>query len=402
MPTQSRIVRYGAPVVPDFQRAAERLVAQRNVEHDRFVAENRARQQAQMEAAQEGLRVQGERARAAASEMMEDARASLDGQMMQARARAESRMPKFDEWLQADAELAQDEQRTEFLTSRAQSRADRRAESAAQKARLDQQIWEQSTPRDPISGMFNVTKRADYREGMPQRGAVNYSAAMLPGMSRMSPSELVRTAKDAKIRSGGAWTPKDDFYAAAALGSEKGMADAVEAAGAEEGKRLLDAHKLKQADQANEARFIIGQTKEENRRYAARGRANEKITSGGTLRKGGREFTVPMGGGPMFDSTLPGEDAPAIEEMMTPEEFVNPGGPSRARTIEPLDADFSSPSRSAAEVVADMGRAMSPQATQAQGLASGMSRLGQKIRSSFTSGPSWLRKKTAGAGTPRF
>lgn len=123
--------------------------------------------------------------------------------------------------------------------------------------------------------------------------------------------------------------------------------------------------------------YDAGVYRENLRRLGADMRNERRISSGGTIETGGREYRMPMGGGPMFDAT------PAVEEAMTPEEFVTPAPVRRASSAAPLDMEAGtfSPSRSAAEVVGDTGgMALPPQAAAAQSLQAGVSRFGRQVK----------------------
>lgn len=123
--------------------------------------------------------------------------------------------------------------------------------------------------------------------------------------------------------------------------------------------------------------FESGIYRENLRRMGANMRNERRISSGGTIKTGGREYQTPMGGGPMFDAT------PAVEEAMTPEQFVTPAPVRRSNSAELLDMETGNffPSRSSAEVVGETGgMALPPQAAAAQSLQAGVSRFGRQVK----------------------
>lgn len=90
------------------------------------------------------------------------------------------------------------------------------------------------------------------------------------------------------------------------------------------------------AEQRSRQSHETGRMRENFRRLDAGERGTLRISSGGTMQRGGQSYRVPMGGGPRF------ETAP-IEAQMTPDEFVRPNPVGRAvsavRSVTPLAED---------------------------------------------------------------
>lgn len=99
-------------------------------------------------------------------------------------------------------------------------------------------------------------------------------------------------------------------------------------------------------EERSRSSIVTGELRERMRRNQAGERGAMRISSGGTIRKGGRQYRSPMGGGPMFDET------PVAAAVMTPEAFVNPSAGVRQtakmpRAVEPIALDGGASFRSA-------------------------------------------------------
>lgn len=180
------------------------------------------------------------------------------------------------------------------------------AERAVKMERLRQQDQDLRRAEQGVRGRYADGKEFQSSQRLFDAEDVSLlPEAVLARHGRMAPSELVRTEKD---RRRGDWSLEDDFSAGAALGSQKMMDAADEAAARPRSFELVEHNKAQRlreqiADDKARDRYARAKRVVDFDVAKARGKLQGAAVdsslwafgTGGTIRRGGQTFDVPMG-----------------------------------------------------------------------------------------------------------